>query len=180
VRSHPRIGAEIIGEASDPLLQTARTMAWTHHERWDGTGYPDGLKGDGIPWVGRLMAIVDSFESLTTTRYHRDLVPTERAVSMICCQKGKRYDPALVAAFVKARPHLEKVRRTYGDALGDLLDLDFTQFARAGARRPSIPRADALQPVAKLVNGHQPDAVLGLQPQLAPQARHVRVERARQ
>ena len=66
VKRHPALGAEIIGEHDDPLLKLARQIALTHHEFWDGSGYPQGLKGEAIPWPGRVIAIVDAFEAMTT------------------------------------------------------------------------------------------------------------------
>ena len=127
VRRHPQIGAEIIGEHDDPLLKLARQVALTHHENWDGTGYPKGLKGEAIPWPGRVMAVVDSFESMTTTQFHRAPRTIEEAAAEIERGAGKRYDPAVVAAFRKALPVMKKVREKYSDALGDLINLDFAR-----------------------------------------------------
>ncbi|HEX6298438.1 MAG TPA: HD domain-containing phosphohydrolase [Burkholderiales bacterium] len=127
VRRHPQIGAEIIGEHDDPLLKLARQISLTHHENWDGTGYPQGLKGDAIPWPGRVMAVVDSFESLTTTQFHRAPRSIAEAAAEIERGAGKRYDPAVVAAFKKALPEMTKVREAYSDALGDLVNLDFAK-----------------------------------------------------
>jgi len=126
VKRHPAVGAEIIGEHRDPLLGLARSMSLTHHERWDGSGYPQGLKGDAIPWPGRVIAIVDTFEAMTTTQYRRDALPIAEAAAFIKAEAGKRFDPQLVAAFKKALPAMEKVRSKLADALGEMLDLDFT------------------------------------------------------
>lgn len=126
VRRHPQIGAEIIGEHDDPLLKLARQIALTHHENWDGTGYPQGLKGEAIPWPGRVMAVVDAFESMTTTQFHRAPRSIEVAAAEVERGSGTRYDPAVVAAFKKALPVLKKVRESYSDALGDLVNLDFS------------------------------------------------------
>jgi putative two-component system response regulator len=125
IKRHPGLGAEIIGEHRDPLLQAARDMALTHHEHWDGTGYPAGLKGEAIPWPGRLMAIVDAFESMSTTQFYRDALPVEKAAAEIERGAGTRFDPALVEAFRKALPVMRKVREAYSDQLGDLINLDF-------------------------------------------------------
>jgi putative two-component system response regulator len=125
VKRHPRLGAEIIGEHEDPLLKMARQMALHHHERWDGSGYPDGLKGADIPWPGRLMAIVDTFESMTSTQFYRAPLNVLEAATEITDGSGKRFDPKLVEAFKKALPHLRKVRETYADELGDMINLDF-------------------------------------------------------
>jgi len=127
IRRHPKIGAEIIGEHADPLLKLARQIALTHHENWDGSGYPDGLKGDAIPWPGRAMAIVDSFEAMTTTQFHREPKTPEEAGAEIVKGAGKRYDPKIVEAFKKAFPAMKKVRETLSDQLGDLINLDFAK-----------------------------------------------------
>jgi putative two-component system response regulator len=146
VKRHPKLGADIIGEHDDPLLQLARQLALTHHEHWDGSGYPDRLRGNAIPWAGRVMAIVDTFESMTTTQFYRDAIAIEKAAAEIISNGGKRFDPALVEAFKKALPVMTKVRETYSDALGDMINLDFsprggTAPARDGAAAAERARA---------------------------------------
>jgi putative two-component system response regulator len=140
VKRHPELGAEIIGEHDDPLLKLARVLALTHHENYDGTGYPQGLKGDAIPWSGRVMAIVDTFEAMTTTQFHRDALPIERAIGEIERDAGKKFDPKLVEAFKKAVPVMKKVLDTYADKLGDMINLD---FAPKGSAAPSVVAAAA-------------------------------------
>ena len=125
VKRHPQLGADIIGEHDDPLLKLARQLALTHHENYDGSGYPQGLKGEAIPWPGRVMAIVDTFEAMTSTQFYREALPVVRAVGEIERSAGRRFDPKLVEAFKKALPVMEKVRETYSDQLGDLINLDF-------------------------------------------------------
>jgi putative two-component system response regulator len=142
VKRHPELGAEIIGEHDDPLLKLARQLALTHHENYDGSGYPKGLKGDAIPWGGRVMAIVDGFEAMTSTQFFRDPLPIERAVGEIERGAGTKYDPKLVEAFKKALPVMQKVRETYADQLGDLINLD---FAPKGAQK-AAPTAGAAKP----------------------------------
>ena len=142
IKRHPQLGADIIGEGDDALLKLARQLALTHHENFDGTGYPKGLKGDAIPWGGRVMAIVDSFEAMTSTQFHRDPLPIERAVGEIERGAGSKYDPALVQAFKKALPVMQKVKETYADQLGDMINLDFapkTQARPAAAPPPPPP-----------------------------------------
>ena len=125
VKRHPKIGAEIIGQHDDPLLKLAHDIALTHHEHWDGSGYPDGLKGEQIPWAGRVMAIVDGFESMTATQFYRAPMNVLEAAAEIGAGAGTRYDPQLVEAFKRALPLMKKVMQTYADALGDLINLDF-------------------------------------------------------
>lgn len=143
VRRHPQIGADIIGEHDDPLLKLARQVALTHHENWDGTGYPQGLKGEAIPWPGRVMAVVDSFESMTTTQFHRAPRSIEEAAAEIERGVGKRYDPAVVSAFKKALPVMKKVRESYSDSLGDLINLDFAKPGKAAEPAGTKTQAQA-------------------------------------
>lgn len=146
VRRHPELGAEIIGEHQDPVLALARTLALTHHERWDGAGYPKKLSGNEIPWPGRVMALVDAFESMTTTQFYRQQPLTvEEAAAQITQGFGKQFDPSLAEAFAKALPSMKKVRETHSDALGDLINLDFspTRGAPVPAAAPAPAPAKA-------------------------------------
>ncbi|HEY4637640.1 MAG TPA: HD domain-containing phosphohydrolase, partial [Burkholderiales bacterium] len=127
VRRHPELGAEIIGEHQDPVLALARKLALTHHERWDGTGYPKQLKGNEIPWPGRVMALVDAFEAMTTTQFYRQKPFTiDEAAKLVKAEFGKQFDPSLAEAFDKALPVMRTVREKFSDALGDLINLDFS------------------------------------------------------
>ena len=157
VRRHPELGAEIIGEHQDPVLALARTVALTHHERWDGTGYPKKLKGNDIPWAGRVMAIVDTFEAMTTTQFYRQKPDTvEEAAKAVKEGFGKQFDPSLASAFDKALPLMKKVRESYSDALGDLINLDFSPTrgaapAAAPAKKAADPKADVAAKAAAAV-----------------------------
>jgi putative two-component system response regulator len=137
MKRHPQIGADIIGEHDDPVLKVARQIALTHHENWDGSGYPQGLKGEAIPWSGRVMAVVDSFESMTATQFYRDAKKIDDAAFEIEKSSGKRYDPRVVEAFKKALPAMLKVRAAYADALGDQINLDFAAKGAAAAPTPA-------------------------------------------
>ena len=153
IKRHPELGAEIIGEHDDPLLKLARAIALTHHEYWNGSGYPKGLKGEAIPWPGRVMAIVDAFESMTTTQFYREPMSVEDAALEIEVGANKKYDPKLVEAFKKAVPVFKKVREAYSDALGDMINLDFAP--KGAAPKPAVPppapapKAAAAPPPAK-------------------------------
>ncbi len=138
VRRHPEYGAAIIGQHEDPLLNLARSIALTHHEQWDGGGYPKGLKGEAIPWPGRLAAVVDAFEAMTTTRFHRGPMSLEQASQEILRNAGTRYDPKLTEAFKKAMPAMRKVRAAIGDELGEIINLDFSAAAPAAKTAPAV------------------------------------------
>ena len=141
VKRHPEIGADIIGEHDDPLLKAARQMALCHHEHWDGSGYPEGLKGADVPWPGRLMAIVDSFESMTTTQFYREPLNVLEAAAEIQEGAGRRFDPKLVEAFKGAFPQMKKVLESYSDSLGDMIDLDFSPGRGRGAKAQKAAKA---------------------------------------
>ncbi|WP_295535730.1 two-component system response regulator [uncultured Pseudacidovorax sp.] len=115
MRTHARIGADIIGEHASPLLAMARTIALCHHERWDGTGYPEGLKGEAIPLAARIVAIADVFDALTSVRPYKPAWSLDRAFAHLQEQAGRHFDPELVPAFLRLRPEIEAVRERWAD-----------------------------------------------------------------
>ncbi|MGB3609594.1 MAG: HD domain-containing phosphohydrolase [Cellvibrio sp.] len=115
MREHPVIGARIIGVHADGLLRMAHDIALTHHERWDGSGYPRGLAGEGIPLVGRIVALADVFDALTTQRPHKKAWPLNEAVAYIREQRGKHFDPRLVDIFLEQMPAILEVRERWAD-----------------------------------------------------------------
>ena len=125
MRKHAEIGAQIIGEHKDPLLGQARVMALTHHESWDSTGYPGKLKGNAIPVLGRIMAVADAFEAMTSTQRHRSPISAMEAAKRIAAEAGKQFDPTVVAAFMKVVKELDEVRAQYKDELEGIHNLDF-------------------------------------------------------
>ena len=100
VRMHPTIGARLIGDTSSDVLQVAKVIAQTHHERWDGQGYPFGLRGADIPVEGRVVAVCDVFDALTADRPYKAAWTIEDTVSELLGQRGRCFDPRLVDAFV--------------------------------------------------------------------------------
>ncbi len=122
MRRHPEIGAEIIGQHSDELLQTAWMIALCHHEKWDGSGYPSGLKGEQIPLMARIAALADVFDALTTVRPYKRAWSVEEAVSFIESQAGSHFDPALIEPFKRVLPDMLRIREEFSDSLGALED----------------------------------------------------------
>jgi PAS domain S-box-containing protein/putative nucleotidyltransferase with HDIG domain len=100
IKSHTTIGAEMLAGGAFPLLARAEEIARTHHERWDGSGYPAGLAGEEIPMAGRIVAIVDVFDALTHDRPYKDAWTVEDAVAEIERQRGRHFDPRVVDAFL--------------------------------------------------------------------------------
>ena len=115
MRSHAQIGADIIGEHDSGLLQMARSIALTHHEKWDGSGYPRGLAGEAIPLSARIVAIADVFDALTTRRPYKEPWPVQEAMNHIAAQAGKHFDPALVALFAPLLPQLLEIRARWAE-----------------------------------------------------------------
>jgi CHASE2 domain-containing sensor protein len=100
MKSHPEIGAEILAESRSPVVQLGRTIALTHHERWDGNGYPAGLAGEEIPIEARIVAICDVFDALLSERPYKQPWPLQAAISEIRRESGRHFDPRLVGIFV--------------------------------------------------------------------------------
>lgn len=113
MRRHPAIGAEILGEHTGGLLGMARRIALAHHEKWDGSGYPEGLAGDSIPIEARIVAIADVFDALTSIRPYKPAWPVEQAVEHLRAQAGRHFDPALVELFVSVLPKVVEVRERF-------------------------------------------------------------------
>ena len=100
VKKHTMIGAKILGASEAPLLRSAEEIAFTHHERWDGSGYPMGLTKDDIPISGRIVAVADVFDALTHDRPYKTAWPLHDATAEIESQAGRQFDSAVVGAFL--------------------------------------------------------------------------------
>ena len=118
MRSHPNFGAEIIGIHPDSeLLTMAREVALSHHEKWDGTGYPYGLKGEQIPLSARIVAIADVFDALTQERVYKRAWSEEEAFDFIRENSGRHFDPAVVHAFFSAISEVKQIKRYHSDSV---------------------------------------------------------------
>ena len=125
MRTHPLMGAEIIGQHDNELLEMARTITLAHHERWDGKGYPHGLAGEAIPVEGRIVAIADVFDALVSVRPYKPAFSVEASLDIMEAETGHHFDPRLMAAFKAALPEILRVREIYADEKGALTDLEF-------------------------------------------------------
>lgn len=101
VKRHAELGAAILSGSSSEVLQLAEEIALTHHEWWDGSGYPSGLRGAAIPLSGQIVGLVDVFDALTHPRPYKEAWPLERAFGQIRALSGRQFDPCVVAAFEK-------------------------------------------------------------------------------
>jgi putative two-component system response regulator len=117
MREHPVIGARIIGVHTVGLLHMAHDIALTHHERWDGSGYPRGLQGEDIPIVGRIVAVADVFDALTTQRPYKKAWPLNEAIAYIREQRGKHFDPCLVEVFLEQLPAILEVKERWAEKI---------------------------------------------------------------
>jgi len=100
MKTHAALGARLLSDSSSPVLQMAAVIAASHHERWDGTGYPAGLAGEAIPLVGRVVAVADVFDALTHDRPYKSAWPVEQAIAEIQRSAGSQFDARVVAAFL--------------------------------------------------------------------------------
>jgi putative two-component system response regulator len=121
MKQHTVYGRDTILAAERKLgntsfLRVAREIAYTHHERWDGSGYPEGLKGEQIPVPGRLMALADSYDALTSKRVYKSRIPHEKAVEIIIEEKGSHFDPEVVDAFLEIQENFRQIALKYADA----------------------------------------------------------------
>jgi putative two-component system response regulator len=100
MKSHTTIGASILQNSRSQVLQLAREIALSHHERWDGTGYPFGIRGAAIPESARILSIIDVYDALTHDRVYRPAFPEEVALRMMQANQGTQFDSALLATFI--------------------------------------------------------------------------------
>ena len=113
MKTHSEIGAEILSGNDSELLDMARVIALTHHEKWDGNGYPKGLAGEDIPLVGRIVALADVFDALTSARPYKKAWPVQDAINFINEQKDQHFDPKLVELFNINIEKILKIRDDY-------------------------------------------------------------------
>ena len=107
---HPAIGASILGKSRIELFQLASEIALTHHERWDGQGYPNQLAGEDIPLSGRIVAVVDFYDALTMNRVYRPAFSHEKVLEMLLAERGRAFDPAIVDCFMRSNIAMSAVR----------------------------------------------------------------------
>lgn len=116
MQTHCEIGARIIGDdASSELLKIAKIVALTHHEKWDGSGYPNGLSGENIPRIGRIVAIADVFDALTSDRPYKRAWTIEEAVKYLKDEAGRHLDPHLVELFIQLMPRIAQYKEEHSD-----------------------------------------------------------------
>ena len=115
LRQHSKLGAEMLNCTSSPLIQIAARTALTHHERWDGTGYPLGLAGEDIPIEGRIVAVADVFDALSSRRPYKPAFPLVKCFQILEEGRAKHFDPSVLDAFESARDQIVQIQLEYAD-----------------------------------------------------------------
>ena len=117
MKQHAEIGYRILAGSSSELLNLAATIAWTHHEKFDGTGYPRGLVGEQIPIEGRIAAVADVFDALTSARVYKPAMPNERSLNILREGRGKHFDPEVLDAFLDSMEEVVQIQATFKDSI---------------------------------------------------------------
>ncbi|MGI6394177.1 MAG: HD domain-containing phosphohydrolase [bacterium] len=131
MKTHASIGAKILDKSFSDVIQVAQILAYGHHEKWNGKGYPEGLEGEEIPLGCRVVAIADVFDALTTERPYKRAFPVEESFKIILEEKGKHFDPAVVDAFFSIQDTILDIR----EKASDIRKMDGYLFWELNARK---------------------------------------------
>ena len=115
MKQHTEIGGRLLGAARTELLQAGKLMALSHHEKWDGTGYPNGLAGEAIPLHGRICAVADAFDALTSRRPYKEPFSNEKALRIMREARGTHFDARLLNLFLDSIKEVETIQRLHPD-----------------------------------------------------------------
>ncbi len=115
IREHGKAGSFSMEGVDSPMLELAAIIARTHHEKWDGTGYPNGLVSDQIPIEGRICCCADVFDALSSERPYKPKFELQKCLEIMISERGSRFDPIVLDAFLKRLKDIERIRRTYDD-----------------------------------------------------------------
>jgi HD-GYP domain-containing protein (c-di-GMP phosphodiesterase class II) len=118
MKKHPAHGARILANIQSPSVTAVLPGVRSHHERWDGSGYPEGLRGGDIPLLGRLLGIADFFDAVTSTRAYRSAMSNEEAIALIKAASGSHFDPAIVDTVVRLHERGEFLPSNWGELTG--------------------------------------------------------------
>jgi len=150
VETHAEEGHRLLRGSSSSILDLAATIALSHHEKWDGTGYPRGVKGEAIPIEGRIVAVADVFDALTSDRVYRRAFTVEEAVEMMLEQRGLHFDPVLLDAFMevlgRSGPDArEQLRGDPGELTEGILEIFATALQRGDGETAEGAIAQAIE-----------------------------------
>lgn len=115
IKTHAEIGFHMLSGSASEVVQMGALIARTHHEHWNGNGYPRGLADEDIPTEGRIAAVADVFDALTSDRVYRSALPVKSALEMMREERGNHFDPKLLDAFLDTTPEIEAIRKAYAD-----------------------------------------------------------------
>lgn len=115
IETHAEIGHRMLAGSISEVVQLGALIALSHHEHWDGGGYPQGLAGEQIPLEGRIAAVADVFDALTSNRVYRPAFPVGLAIETMHAERGTHFDPEIFDAFIAAMPEVESVRQAHGE-----------------------------------------------------------------
>lgn len=113
MQTHSTVGYKILSKSSAPLLQMAATIAHCHHEKWDGSGYPQGLAGEAIPEMARIVALADVFDALSTKRPYKEVWPLQRVMDTLHASAGSHFEPRLLEHFARILPQILDIQETW-------------------------------------------------------------------
>jgi putative two-component system response regulator len=116
MKTHPQIGADILGDEDSDLISLAKVVALTHHEKWDGSGYPNGLVGENIPIEGRIVAVADVFDALTSKRPYKDPWSVEETIRYMKEQSGKHFEPKLIELLEQKLEDILAIKEQFKDS----------------------------------------------------------------
>lgn len=116
IRCHATIGGDLLRGDFSPMMTMARHIALTHHEKWDGTGYPNGLAGEDIPIEGRIVCVADVFDALSSRRPYKEPLQVARSLEIMRQERGARFDPQVLDAFLRRIDDVGRISREYEDA----------------------------------------------------------------
>lgn len=160
MQRHAAVGGECLVKIEQRLgsanfLRTAREIAYGHHERWDGSGYPNGLAGEDIPLAARIVALCDVYEALSTRRVYKEAWPHERCVEYIRDQAGKHFDPRIVEVFLRLEKQFRLIARQYDD--------DLVPQPGAAAAAPTSPSQAEAAPQTAFAGFEPPTSATGVE-----------------
>lgn len=115
IKHHVSVGQMVLDRSRSPLMKMASAIAISHHERWDGSGYPLGLAGEDIPLEGRIVAVADVFDALSSKRHYKKAIPIARCFTIIEEESGKHFDPQIVSVFLTLRKEIAEIQLRYAD-----------------------------------------------------------------
>jgi len=134
MKTHPRIGYDILAMSEAPVFRLAAEIALRHHEKWDGSGYPDGLKGEAIPESARIVALADVFDALSMQRPYKQPWAIEKIMAYVQAGAGAHFDPALVQVFFKILPELLAIQQRWEAQAKEASEIGFNRLGQTAAK----------------------------------------------